>query len=374
MGGQDSKTSKWCDKISRKNDDAVDDADDAVDDDAVDDEAVDDEVVDNDDGDGDGDNVDGDAVDNEAVDDEVVDDGAAAEELDKEGGIPDSGEEVDAAGADEDAADEDAADEDAADEDAADEDKDADKDAADEDAAGADDAGEDVVGAGEDAMDVATRAAIRTAGGEAPSAEVVADARARASEMLTTMSSDDEAGLKDLQNLTLSMGLPSTRSMFQFMIENSKLRGVAKKDAIQAVADFSPVSESGCMKVDFFNQARGAPDIAYLVLHKCPRDHDLEAQLNKLKPHVLAEKWAEVTRSLSMLIYIGRSVYGQIARANLGLIRDIHGAAADDPCTDYLDLKVDVENTTLYLDASWPSRIGIYIRLGAEVEGNKSNA
>jgi len=202
----------------------------------------------------------------------------------------------------------------------------------------------------------------------------IAEARARASAMLTTMTSDDEAGLKDLQNLTLSMGLPSTRSMFQSMIENSKLRGVAKKDAIRAVADFSPVTESGCMKVDFFNQVLGAPDIAYLVLHKCPRDHNLEAQLNKLKPHVLAEKWAEVTRSLSMLIYIGRSVYGQIARANLGLIRDIHGAAADDPCTEYLDLKVDVENTTLYLDASWPSRIGIYIRLGAEVEGDKSNA
>ena len=355
MGGRDSKTSKWCDKISPKNDDAVDadDADDAAAEDTA--AAVENSAA---------------AEDTAAAANEYASSTATegSEDCNIEGHLtycypsmelspdavlsPDkeSGTAGGAIFAGEDSADEDAAGEDSADE------------------------YKDAAGAGEDAMDVATRAAIRSAGGEAPSADVVADARARASELLTTMTSNDEAGLKDLQNLTLSMGLPSTRSMFKCMIENSNLRGVAKKDAIRAVADFSPVSESGCMKVDFFNQALGAPDIAYLVLHKCPRDHNLEAQLNKLKPHVLAEKWAEVTRSLSMLIYIGRSVYGQIARANLGLIRDIHGAAADDPCTDYLDLKVDVENTTLYLDASWPSRIGIYVRLGAEVEGNKSNA
>ena len=347
MGGRDSKTSKWCDNISPKNDDAVDADDAAAEDTAA---AAEDTAA---------------AVENTAAaeDTEYASSTAAtegSEDCNIEGRLtdyypsmelsPDAGLSPDK------------------------ESGTAGEDSADEDAAGEDSADEDAAGAGEDAMDVATRAAIRSAGGEAPSADVVAEARARASELLTTMSSNDEAGLKDLQNLTLSMGLPSTRSMFQCMIENSNLRGVAKKDAIRAVADFSPVSESGCTTVDFFNQVSGAPDIAYLVLHKCPRDHNLEAQLNKLKPHVLAEKWAEVTRSLSMLIYIGRSVYGQIARANLGLIRDIHGAAADDPCTDYLDLKVDVENTTLYLDASWPSRIGIYVRLGAEVEGNKSNA
>lgn len=221
------------------------------------------------------------------------------------------------------------------------------------------------------AMDDAIDAAVRSTsvpGQEVPSAETIAAARARATEMLRGLSGEDEAGLKDLQNLTLSMGLPATRATFQYMIKAANLRGAAKTDALRAVAEFSPVTEVGCMKVDFFNQTTGAPDIAYLVFDKCQRLHNLGAQLDKLKAHVSDEKWPEVIRSLSMLIHIGRSVYGQTARKHLDLIRRIHGSAADDPCTKYLDLQVDRENTTLFLEPSWPGRIGIFVRLGADVQ------
>jgi hypothetical protein len=219
----------------------------------------------------------------------------------------------------------------------------------------------------DDAIDAAVRATA-VPGQEAPSAETIAAARARAAEMLRSMSGEDEAGLKDLQNLTLSMGLPATRATFHYMIKAADLRGAAKTDAMRAVAEFSPVTEVGCMKVDFFNRTTGAPDIAYLVLDKCPRLHDLGAQLDKLKVHVSDEKWPEVVRSLSMLIHIGRSVYGQTARKHLDLVRQIHGAAAGDPCTKYLDLQVDRENTTLFLEPSWPSRVGIFVRLNADVQ------
>jgi hypothetical protein len=222
------------------------------------------------------------------------------------------------------------------------------------------------------AMDDAVDAALARAAPDLspPSSEMIAAARARATDMLREMPSENGEGLKDLQNLTLSMGLPATRATFQFMIKAANLRGEAKKNALSAVADFSPLTEVGCMKVDFFNQTLGAPDVAYLILDKCPRLHNLGAQIDKLKAHVSDEKWPEVIRSLSMLVHIGRSVYGQTARKHLDLIRQIHGSAADDPCTKFLDLQIDRENTTLFLDPSWPSRIGIFIRLSTDVQAS----
>lgn len=220
------------------------------------------------------------------------------------------------------------------------------------------------------AMDDAVEAALASAaapGLSPPSSEIIAEARARATDMLREMPSENGEGLKDLQNLTLSMGLPATRATFQFMIKAANLRGEAKKEALRAIAEFSPLTEVGCMKVDFYNQTSGSPDVAYLILDKCPRLHNLGAQIDKLKAHVSDEKWPEVIRSLSMLVHIGRSVYGQTARKHLDLIRQIHGSAADDPCTKYLDLQIDRENTTLFLDPSWPSRIGIFIRLWSSV-------
>ena len=237
----------------------------------------------------------------------------------------------------------------------------------------------DELGAGVPAMDAAVGAAVlMTAGSgqEAPSAETVTAARARAAEMLRGMASGDaaESGLKDLQNLTMSMGLPAARATFQYMIKAAGLRGAAKTDAMRAVAGLSPVTEVGCMKVDFFNRTTGAPSIAYLVLDKCPRLHDLGAQLAKLKVHTSDDKWPEVIRSISVLLHIGRSVYAQTAREHLDLIRQIHGSAASDPCTEYLDLQVDRNNTTLYLKKDWPGRIGIFVRLDADVRAELARA
>ena len=209
-------------------------------------------------------------------------------------------------------------------------------------------------------------------GAAAPSAEIIAAARMRATDLLNAPAAarggGDERGLKDLQDLTLSMGLPATRAIFQFMVEAANLRGVVRAEAEERIAEFSPLTEIGCMKVDFFNQSTGAPDIAYLVLDRCSRYHDLGSELDKLKVHISDKKWPDIIRSISTLVHVGRTVYGQAARKHLSLIQQIFDGAADDPGTKYLDLQVDPKNTTLFIEASWPSRVGIYIRLGADVQ------
>ena len=227
------------------------------------------------------------------------------------------------------------------------------------------------------AMNEAVAAAVRATsvpGQAPPSAETIAAARVRAQQMLNEMKGGDADGIRDLKNLTLSMGLPSTRALFRQMITASGVRGQVKSDAQREVAEFSPVTEVGCMKVDFFNKTTGRADIAYLLLDQCPKTHNLGDQLDRLKVHVSDEKWPEVLRHLSMLVHIGRSVFGQTARQHLDLIRRLFGLAPDADCAKYIDVQIARENTTFFIDADWPNRVGLYVRLDAEVQAENAAA
>ncbi len=218
------------------------------------------------------------------------------------------------------------------------------------------------------AMDEAVEAAVRTGvPGEAPpTPEMIAAARAKAEEMVK----ENEEGLRDLQNLTLSMGLPAVRALYRHMVEASGLRGAAKKNALREIDDFSPVTEVGCMKVDFHDRVSNRGRVAYLLVDQCPKDHDLTAQIEKLRPLCADDKWPEVVKHLSMLVHITRSVYNQVSRAHEPLLAKL----APDHKADFLDLKVDMSNTTMFLDAYGPTRIGIFIKLDTDVEAEEAQA
>lgn len=214
-----------------------------------------------------------------------------------------------------------------------------------------------------DAVDAAIRAT--TSPGETPpSAETISAARARAAQMLEEMSQEDAEGLRDLQNLTLSMGLPATRALFRQMVVASGIRGADKEAAKREITEFSPVTEVGCMKVDFHDRTTNRGSVAYLLLDACPKAHDLGTQLDKLRSRCAEAKWPEVLRHLSMLIQIGRSVYAQVAKRHAALL----GKLVGDRRAEYSEVKVDRENTTLYLNSEWPNRVGIYVKLDEEVQ------
>ena len=221
-------------------------------------------------------------------------------------------------------------------------------------------------GALTDAVEAAIRTA-STANQTPPDAATVAAARAHAQQILGGEDPETAAGFRDMQNVTASMGLPATRATFHHMITASGKRGGDKLDATREVTEFSPVTEVGCMKIDFINIVTQKPDVAYILLDQCPKGHNLGAQISKLKPLVPEGKWPEVLKHMSMLIQIGRSVYGNTTRQHLPLIRKLFDLAADDKCEKYLDFRVDQANTTLYVDADWPNRVGIFVRLEAEV-------
>ena len=168
----------------------------------------------------------------------------------------------------------------------------------------------------------------------------------------------DAEGLRDLQNLSLSMGLPATRALFRQMMSASPASAAVKLEVARAVAGLSPVTEIGCMKVDYRDRMNGQPAIAYLLLGPCDKNHDMVRQINNLRPFVDEEKWTEVLRHLSMLMYFGRNVYANSAKQ----LREQIASLELGPVENFLEAKVDIENSTIYVQAGWPRRIGIFIR------------
>lgn len=202
-------------------------------------------------------------------------------------------------------------------------------------------------------------------------AEEIQNVQDRARELASKMTPDDVEGLRDLQNLTLAMALPAVREIFKQMIAKARLGNESAAEAYKEVEAFSPITEFGCMRVDFHNKTTNRPDIAYLSLKKCKADYNFDQEINKLRKLVAEDKWPNVLTHLSMLVYIGRSVYGQISRLHAPLLRRIFRLPAADPCTNYIDLKVDGVNTTLYVDKNDTWRIGIFIQLDNEIKKRK---
>lgn len=206
----------------------------------------------------------------------------------------------------------------------------------------------------------------------APAEPAPAEVLARAQQVLAAMSDEEKAGIHDLENLVVSMGLPAVRAAFRDMVDaacaQGRLSAADKAAARDEIRGFSAVTEVGCVQVDFHNCATGRPDRAYLLLAPCPRRHDFGRQIDKLKPLVAPGRWPELLRHLSVLFNTGRRVYAKVAREHLPLVRKLAGRAADDDCAALLDLQVDAANTTLYVEADWPRRAGLFVRLQSELD------
>lgn len=213
-------------------------------------------------------------------------------------------------------------------------------------------------------------AGVRREAGEDLSPGDVEAARARAKELVDEARQDPESGLlagrKDMQNLALSIGLPVPRALFDVMIDAGTAPPARKKALRQQLPAMSPVTETGCIRADFFDTTTQAPNVVFLVLEACDAAHDLGAQLDKIYGRLKPDKREEIRNHLSMLVYLGRTAYGQMLAGNPDLVKKLLRKlpAGFDPHV----LNVDPANTTLFLGAPCDGRrVGIFVRLESEV-------
>jgi hypothetical protein len=180
--------------------------------------------------------------------------------------------------------------------------------------------------------------------------------------VLEGMSPEDKEGFKDLKNAMVAMGLPAARLSFHLMLNASGLQGADRARAEKEIAEFSPITEVVCPKVDYSDLGTGKRRVVYLTLDRVPKDHDLTAELNKLKTRCAPDKWQTVLQHLSMLVYTARSAYAQIVQQHGELLRRLAG----NRWQEFSALRIDKANTTLYLDPTWSDRAGILVQFEDE--------
>lgn len=130
--------------------------------------------------------------------------------------------------------------------------------------------------------------------------------------------------------------------------ESGKFIPFDREEALKKVDSIIDFTDSGRFEVRF-GQRR-----AFLSLEECDKNHDLDAELSKIRD--LVPKWDIVLATLSQLIYIGRSTYAKLSRENASFFEEYGLPQA-------FDLKVDTTNTTLYLEENASRRIGIFVTL-----------
>ena len=185
---------------------------------------------------------------------------------------------------------------------------------------------------------------------------------AKAQEIINNTTKEDIEGLKNLQNYSLSIGLPAVRGLFQIMIEESVLQDGDKQKMFHQVSNFSPITEVGCTEIQFYNTETKLISTAHILLDRCPHNYDFGVNLEKLKKCISLEGMEKINYNMSMMIQTARALYRKIAKDHINLICYINGLKNNDPCLEFLDTKVDFANTTLYLQ-KFPitDRIGIKI-------------
>lgn len=193
-------------------------------------------------------------------------------------------------------------------------------------------------------------------------AKIVDDARRR--------DPDAVAGFEEIRKHAAAIGFPAVRETFTILLERGFPPGSERAGMMQKLSALFPVTEVGSIEVEFFNKPLGRPDKAHLVLQRCPREHDLGAQLNKLRdrfdPARVDAMWPNVQKHLSVLVFIGRDVYKRTAEQASDFVAQlcrVCGLSADLLAA----LQVDTKNTTLFLDPEWPERVGIFVHLESEL-------
>jgi hypothetical protein len=183
--------------------------------------------------------------------------------------------------------------------------------------------------------------------------------------MLAHVPAPPLAGMDDMRDLSLSIGLPVPRILFTQAVGASTATKGKKKAWMRGIGAMSDVSETGCIQADFFDTSTQAQNTAYLVFDECGDAHDLGAQLEKIFSRVAADKHDDIKKHLSMLVYLGRSAYGQMMMKMAPLLADLGKKLPND--FDSRLLVVDPDNTTLSLNIAGTRRVGIFVRFASEI-------
>lgn len=151
-----------------------------------------------------------------------------------------------------------------------------------------------------------------------------------------------------------AFAIPVMRVLFRQMLdhasENLSLSNTRRKRIEREIDRLYPEFNPGCLEV-MMDDGK----LMFVLLDECPKDYDLSDDFNKLV--ISKEKMDILKRNLSLVIHLVRLRYIHFIRSEsdlVDLLKDIVNYDID-------EIKVD-DNTTLYVNPDFETRLGFYVR------------
>jgi len=171
------------------------------------------------------------------------------------------------------------------------------------------------------------------------------------------LSPEDIQNYIQYQKTLLSMGFPSCRIMMGSLLKNAPSTDTAIRERFLEIIDkTTTVEKVGGMNIEYSDIESGQKTYCYILMNKCDKNHNLLQQLDKIQNNFNEEKWKEILKNISMLLYLCKNMYKLTLKTctdeifQLGL--DIN---------DIEELQIDDTNMTLFINENWEERVGIYI-------------
>jgi hypothetical protein len=187
----------------------------------------------------------------------------------------------------------------------------------------------------------------------------------KARELASELPSETAQGLQDMHKLTLAIGMPMTRILFSDMINSGSGTPEAKIKLLKEVKTETKTEGLGCIQVEFTDKQTGTARTAYMLLDTCGADHDLGAELDKIYSHIAVDKQEEIKKHMSMILFLGRTIFSQMMVSSANLVRKIAKKLPQDFKAN--NITIDSDNTTLFLGPPCSMRVGLFIRLDTDV-------
>jgi hypothetical protein len=177
------------------------------------------------------------------------------------------------------------------------------------------------------------------------------------------LSPEDIKNYIQYQKTLLSMGFPSCRIMMGALLKHAPSDHLETREHFLEIIDkTTSVEKVGGMNIEYTDIESGQKTYCYILMNKCNKDHDLVRQLDKIQNYFDEEKWKEILKNISMLLYLCKNMY----KLTLKTCNDsIFQLGLDINEVD--ELKIDESNMTLFIDEDWDERVGIYIMRECEL-------
>jgi hypothetical protein len=158
-------------------------------------------------------------------------------------------------------------------------------------------------------------------------------------------------------------GLHPALAMLRQAVSAAPAAASKKEETLSAIETFWPYADLVAMKLSFVDRTTRRPATAHLSMQECKHPHNLDAELDKLRPRVPAERWSEVLNLASALLFATRRAYEIVAAQTRAALLELYAQEADQAPKG---LRVDPADSTLFLKEEWPLRAGLRVNLESE--------